>query len=65
VWCEEALRRVQALKVVIDAWQETDNRDNSDNSNNCSDVTEQAGAVRFFQNDAPMPTTVLRVTPRV
>ena len=61
-WCEEALIRVQALKVVIAAWQETDNRDNSDN---CSDVTEQAGIVRFFQNEAPMPTTVLRVTPRV
>lgn len=55
-WCEEALRRVQALKMVIDAWQKTDGGD---------DRRKQANTERFFQTGAPTPEAVLRVTPRV
>jgi ABC-type uncharacterized transport system, permease component len=55
-WCEEALRRVQALKIVIDTWQKTDEND---------DRRKQANTERFFQTGAPTPETVLRVTPPV
>ncbi|HTI15301.1 MAG TPA: hypothetical protein VL461_12165 [Dictyobacter sp.] len=47
-WCEEALSRVQALQVVINAWQMAD---------------QISGQGHFFQNTDLQPGATLRVTP--
>ncbi len=49
-WCDETIKRVEALRILIDSW----NIDPLEDGQPC-----------FFNKDAPAPQPVLRVTPAV